>query len=144
MRTVRAVEEVEVAVVLGATRAQAVAVTRALVGEGLLEHGVAVIAGAVASRWGIDIPDALRAIADGREVGRAFSDYELRVGREEAESDLEDAWASRDPGDPAWSRLRGGAEFVAESDVTVDEALVEAAVPASVHHLSARDVAGTA
>lgn len=136
--------EVDVAVVLGATRAHAEVVVQMLLDEGMLSHGVATVAGAAAARWGIEIRDALREMAAGRGVGGSFSDYELRVGREEAEADLEDAWARRRADDDsAWSRLLDTTGGHTESDAGGGADAVRATVPASVHHLAVRDVVAT-
>jgi hypothetical protein len=84
--------EADVAVLLGVSPEQAVEVVRLLAGRDLLHHGVAVIGAAAAARWGIPATEALRDLAEGRSLHGSFSHYELRAGREEAESDVEDVW----------------------------------------------------
>ncbi len=83
-----AASEARVAMLLGLDPDEAVDAVLVLCTQELLPHGVAVIAAATASRWGVELPDALRRLAEGRPHGDMFSDYELRVAHQEAESEL--------------------------------------------------------
>jgi hypothetical protein len=119
--------EAAVAVRLGAAPDVAAAAVRALADAGLLTHGVAVAAAALAARWGVDLPDALAALAAGRAPHGTLSDYELRTGRAEAEDAL------RGGGGAPSGRVTGAGDA---ADWT---ALLgpDRAVPASSHHLRA-------
>ncbi|CAN5401280.1 hypothetical protein BH23ACT9_BH23ACT9_13500 [soil metagenome] len=134
--------EQALAEVLGATPEQAEDLVRALSDVGLLTHGVLVVAGVGAARWGVELTDAVAALVQGRALPEAISAYELRTAGEEAEADLQDLWSDatrRGVGDdPAWRRLR-------TSDPTDGEALgtgiTSAAPPVrSAVHIDARAV----
>lgn len=83
--------EAVVAVVLGSSAAEAATVVEVLLQADLLGHGTATVAAAAASRWGVELADAMSAIAAGKALGATFSDYELRVAEQEGGMDLQDA-----------------------------------------------------
>lgn len=114
--------EALVAIRLGASAADAVAVIERLVAEDMLAHGTATIAAAAASRWGTEPAAALQALAAGRRLGAAFSAYELRTAAEEAEAELQVSPAA----DPAPSTTL--------SDLLMKRGVAEVTVDASEHH----------
>lgn len=91
MSSVDSRTEAVVAVVLGSSAAEAATVVEVLLQADLLGHGTATVAAAAASRWGVELADALSAIAAGKALGATFSDYELRVAEQEGGMDLQDA-----------------------------------------------------
>lgn len=91
MSSVDSRTEAVVAVVLGSSAAEATTVVEVLLQADLLGHGTATVAAAAASRWGVELADALSAIAAGKALGATFSDYELRVAEQEGGMDLQDA-----------------------------------------------------
>lgn len=114
MTKVSPAQEVDLAIVMGLDGDQAMAVVGILDSAGLLAHGVAVVGAACAVRWGIEPAVALVRLAEGTPIGSAFSDYELRFGTEEAESELQqlfDDGPDGGTGGPvqraAWVRLFG-------------------------------------
>ena len=109
-----------VAEVLGATPAQATAVVDQLADAGLLAHGVVVMAAVAAARWGIELPDAVVAMAEGRAVPEGLSDYELRTAAEEGEADVEALWqdvrARGTGGRGAWDQIGAMGDILTEGD----------------------------
>jgi hypothetical protein len=131
-RIVTTAEEAELAVLLGVAPPGAAAAVAAIAAAGLLEHGIAVIAAVAASRWGLLPADAIAELAAGRALHGAVSDYELRMGRSEAE-------------DEVGAALRAAEVQAARSPVTqghdwAAHGLPEATTPASAHHLAADDL----
>ncbi|MEE8603680.1 hypothetical protein [Euzebya tangerina] len=92
-------DEVAVGRLLGLDDEAARAVVSTLEDQGWLTHGVATVSTALAARWGVEMAAAARDVADGRRLGAAFSDFELRAAAEEAESDLVELVASYSPAD---------------------------------------------
>lgn len=124
--------EAVVGVLLGASSEDAATVVELLIQAGLLRHGTATIATAAASRWGVEVADALHALGQGRSLGATFSDYELRVAQEEAQVELADALQqTRDGPRQRISTERNKLEAVGPTP---------AVVPASPHHVDLRDV----
>ncbi len=135
--------EVEVAILLGLDPGQAARAVVVLQERELLWHGVAVVGAAVASRWGVELPDALRRLADRKPHGEGFSDYELRVASEEAESEVIDA-LQRLRADP---QLPEQARALARSAITErnggsGDGSEATAVQVSSHHIDPRRLAG--
>lgn len=133
-------DEVDVAVVLGCSPEQAATVVDALSAAQVLCHGVATTAAAAAARWGVEIEVALGHIAGGRALGEMFSDYELRAGQQEAESELHQSWISQLQSPPGrqgpWQRLSTPHGKPTDSDRD------SSAVPASDHAVLARRISG--
>ncbi len=115
MSSVDSRTEAVVAVVLGSSAAEAATVVEVLLQADLLGHGTATVAAAAASRWGVELADALSAIAAGKALGATFSDYELRVAEQEGGMDLQDALEQLDD--------------VAASVISTQSKLYEAGLP---------------
>lgn len=77
----------QVARLLGASPEQAAAAVAHVNEDGLLAHGIALVAMVQATRKGTDAATALHALADGTEPPASWSAYEARVAAEEAAED---------------------------------------------------------
>lgn len=132
--------EHDLAVVLGVPPDRAPAVITALAAEGLLQHGIVVVAAVHAARSGIELADAARALASGTPLPQGVSDYELRTAAEEADADLADLWevlASAPAGvtSAAWRRLNGLGANMTERDVMPVVELPGPPPPVSAVHI---------
>lgn len=134
-RPVEVQVERDLAEVLGAPSDRSAAVVDALARAGVLQHGVVVVAAVLAARTGVEVADAVRALAAGQAPPADMSDYELRTAAEEAEADLRDLWAGAGPrvtsASAAWRRLNDGAVVLTESSDTGPD--VGVVVASSVH-----------
>ncbi len=129
--------------VLGASADEAATVVDLLADKDLLTHGVAVVAAAAAVRWGVELTEAVKGLAGGRALHGRFSDYELRFGREEAESDLETAWqAVTSLDDTAWAELQRCVVDITQGDVAAGREALPPSVESSDFHLDVAALAG--
>ena len=106
-------------------------------------HGVAVVAAAASVRWGVEMTDAVAALVDGKALHGIFSDYELRFGREEAESDLDAAWqrVTSIHGTP-WATLKQLADSATQRDLASVTSSIDGRVDASDFHLDVAALVG--